>query len=494
MQPLNNGHHVREDLTTLPAWDPTILWYARGVGAMRKRHFTDPRSWRFQAAIHDYTPSADPLRNAADPPPSTAVQHKFWRRCQHGSWFFLPWHRAYLAFFEQTLRAEIVALGGPSQWALPYWNYSGAASARLVRHELRDANLPNNLGPNPLAQATRGATPQLSTQGAATGDYGLTAADVALKPALSSAPFTGPPGAATFGGPTTSFHHSAGVAGVLENVPHNAVHGGIGGWMGAFNTAGLDPLFWLHHCNIDRLWEVWRGIKPANTNPSGGAWSGAAALAFDFHDANGQPLTLVAHDVEATTAPMLNYVYQSTANPLGPPAPALAATVQTEGVSVPTAPASMDMVGASTGASPLADVPTSAEVSVQAFTPQTALAATGEDSRRVYLNLENITGSDNSAAYEVYLAPAAAPAGEATMEGSLVGLLPTFGVTEASDPEAEHGGSGLSVAFDITDLVAALRGAGGDLKADRLRVTFVPVRRSRPDGNLKVGRVSIYRG
>ena len=26
--------------------------------------------------------------------------------------------------------------------------------------------------------------------------------------------------------------------------------------MGDFWTAGLDPVFWLHHCNIDRYWEV----------------------------------------------------------------------------------------------------------------------------------------------------------------------------------------------------------------------------------------------
>ena len=31
------------------------------------------------------------------------------------------------------------------------------------------------------------------------------------------------------------------------------------------NTAALDPIFWLHHANIDRLWEVWNiggGAKP----------------------------------------------------------------------------------------------------------------------------------------------------------------------------------------------------------------------------------------
>ena len=30
------------------------------------------------------------------------------------------------------------------------------------------------------------------------------------------------------------------------------------GLMSDPDTAGLDPIFWLHHANIDRLWEVWR--------------------------------------------------------------------------------------------------------------------------------------------------------------------------------------------------------------------------------------------
>ncbi len=58
--------------------------------------------------------------------------------------------------------------------------------------------------------------------------------------------------------------------GFLEHSPHDNVHGDIGGALNnVFNnrlaqglmsnpcTAALDPIFWLHHANIDRLWEVW---------------------------------------------------------------------------------------------------------------------------------------------------------------------------------------------------------------------------------------------
>lgn len=42
----------------------------------------------------------------------------------------------------------------------------------------------------------------------------------------------------------------------LEIVLHNLVHRWVGGAMVAM-TSPNDPVFWLHHCNIDRLWSDW---------------------------------------------------------------------------------------------------------------------------------------------------------------------------------------------------------------------------------------------
>jgi hypothetical protein len=39
--------------------------------------------------------------------------------------------------------------------------------------------------------------------------------------------------------------------------PHNMVHGIIGGHMET-NWSGADPIFWLHHSNIDRHWTMWQ--------------------------------------------------------------------------------------------------------------------------------------------------------------------------------------------------------------------------------------------
>src|SRR5262249_48059350 len=83
-----------------------------------------------------------------------------------------------------------------------------------------------------------------------------------------------------FGGPATIFSWRGETNGLLESLPHNVVHGLVGsqtvprptqwaqvGLMSTPQTAALDPIFWLHHSNIDRLWEVWRKRDPQNANP-----------------------------------------------------------------------------------------------------------------------------------------------------------------------------------------------------------------------------------
>jgi tyrosinase len=51
--------------------------------------------------------------------------------------------------------------------------------------------------------------------------------------------------------------------GSLENI-HDSIHGAFGGYMGSFDTSAFDPVFWLHHCNIDRLAAIWQAINPTS--------------------------------------------------------------------------------------------------------------------------------------------------------------------------------------------------------------------------------------
>src|SRR5882672_9196719 len=110
-------------------WADPILWYARGVKAMKEKidDLSDRNGWRFYAAMHGfdqgiwqqlgYWSQADKMATDVD-------QTLFWLQCQHGTWYFLPWHRGYLLAFEAVIRAEVAKLPvGPKDWTLPYWNY-----------------------------------------------------------------------------------------------------------------------------------------------------------------------------------------------------------------------------------------------------------------------------------------------------------------------------------------------------------------------------------
>lgn len=59
----------------------------------------------------------------------------------------------------------------------------------------------------------------------------------------------------------------------LEGVPfgaHNQVHVWVGGTMNNILLSPADPVFWLHHAEIDRLWHVWQQDHPdQNPNLSG---------------------------------------------------------------------------------------------------------------------------------------------------------------------------------------------------------------------------------
>lgn len=54
----------------------------------------------------------------------------------------------------------------------------------------------------------------------------------------------------------------------LERSPfHNRIHGLVGGTMST-SSSPADPLFWLHHSFIDKLFHDWQVLNPAATHPN----------------------------------------------------------------------------------------------------------------------------------------------------------------------------------------------------------------------------------
>jgi len=464
-------------LSTSNPWHPDLLWYARAVADMQTRAADDPTSWTYQAAIHGIPQDNNP-------------QPRFWVQCQHNSWFFLPWHRMYLFYFEQIVAATIVKLGGPSDWALPYWNYSDPTnpSATQLPPAFFAPTLPDPGSPaNALLDANR-------DRGNSGESVTSNPSQTNLTPALTESQFsvaaTG--GVAGFGGPITGFHHDGtGAMGVLDRSPHGSIHMAINGDMGAFETAALDPIFWLHHANIDRLWNVWLKRDPTHTNPPDATW--LTGLAFEFHDAAKSEAAMTSSQVVDNTASPLSYQYEDESDPIG----GVAGFVAPRRLAM-AADSIPEMVGATAKPVTLSGKAASASFAVTPPTGPARLAAVGTAAPpRTYLNLENVTGPRHHTSYSVYVN---LPANESADKHPelLAGNMPLFGLAEASRADQRHSGSGLHYAYEISDIVRRLQ-QKGDWDAKNVRVTFIPdydvpkrVSLTGAVGEVQVGRISLY--
>ena len=111
-QALASPAFTRLDVGGLTATSPVIAGYKTAIAAMQALPANDPRSWLYQANIH----------GTYDSPSQPS-----WNTCQHGSFFFLSWHRMYLYWFERIVRHY----SGVRGWALPYWNYADAAQRQI---------------------------------------------------------------------------------------------------------------------------------------------------------------------------------------------------------------------------------------------------------------------------------------------------------------------------------------------------------------------------
>jgi tyrosinase len=398
----------------------------------------------------------------------------------------------YLHYFEQIVAATVAQLGGPADWALPYWNYSDPnnANARRIPPAFRAARTPDGAN-NPLRITQR-------VSGANSGSQIADEFDVDITACLSEPAFSGQGagGSSGFGGPRTVFNHGGGPVGSLEATPHGSMHvavGGPAGWMSRFNTAALDPLFWLHHANIDRLWVVWRGRDPQHVDPTAAQW--LTQVSFAFHDAQKNVVSLKANQVVSTTTALLGYRYEDESDPLAGAPEAVAAAARSAAMERERIP---EMVGATDKPITLSGQPETASLAV---TPPTGpgLEAAAATPQRVYLNIENITGEGAPTSYAVYLnlPPGADPRRH---RDHFAGVLPMFGVAEASETDRDHAGSGLHYSLEVGNVVRALQEKNAWDPKD-VRVTFVPRHRGRTPASgleaasanpIQVGRVSVY--
>ena len=248
--------------------------------------------------------------------------------CAHGNWWFLAWHRAYIGWFERICRelsddpefalpcwdwtteprvpkamfedvldpndrafiaadafkAEYKdAVAGAGYWNMA-WNAELALApspqyAQLLQRSIRSPDdlwfdiIKDPAGPmffeRAHARGLSAAQPELTIPDAPPERQSVLMAVSAatIFDALAPRDFI------SFAGPKAPAHNFLSGFGVLESQPHTLVHECVGGGYGrggGFMKAlmsPVDPIFYLHHTNIDRLWDVWTRKQRAEGYP-----------------------------------------------------------------------------------------------------------------------------------------------------------------------------------------------------------------------------------
>lgn len=263
------------------------LAYQR-LRALSSSNPNDPRGWLRQANVHCWYCGGEGNGTGAGPE-------------VHGSWRFLPWHRMYLYFHERIL-GELV---GDSTLTLPFWDWDTPGHDRLPPIYADPGTVDN---PNSLFDRNRGAGPENRIPASIVGAF-------AIQSMLSPISFEEPGG---FGGTQDGDDSSAGT---LENSPHGPVHIWTGDPsmqaanpdMGVLATAARDPLFFAHHANIDRLWDVWLNRGQGRANPRESSW---LIESFGFYDQSPNPQWVsmsISNTVDHEAS--LRYTYEGTPNP-----------------------------------------------------------------------------------------------------------------------------------------------------------------------------------
>ncbi|MDD2869460.1 tyrosinase family protein [Neomegalonema sp.] len=266
------GPPVRRSAHELTDRDQVVQSLRRGIQVMRgldagmPQGLPHPGGWRQGALYHAQICGPSARLSAGRRDPENEV---------HGGWWFLPWHRAYLAAMELRLRQ---ASGDPNL-ALPYWDvhanpsippiYQGDPATNPLAHAVRSVGV---FARQPLPFA--GSSVQTERQAVRSGNF---------------AEFAG-------GRPVNGVF----AMGQLEMEAHNSAHAYVGGDMFDFSTSGFDPLFYALHANVDRLWEVWRNQGGASrASPTDPVWG---ARRFAFQNQNGGMLQAATRDLDSTPA------------------------------------------------------------------------------------------------------------------------------------------------------------------------------------------------
>lgn len=183
------------------------------------------------------------------------------RNAAHSGPSFLPWHRYFLITLENLLRRAL----DDDDFRIPYWDWT--ADAELAEPATSpiwsNANLGQfsgsswrvrlemSLRTGDLRRANRALQRALGNEGSLPSRTGVRMV-IRDQAAYDTSPFS----SSSPGGIRNL------VEGWIGNERiHNSVHVWVGGDM-SLSSSPNDPAFFLHHCNVDRIWAAWRERHP----------------------------------------------------------------------------------------------------------------------------------------------------------------------------------------------------------------------------------------
>ncbi|KAF6136325.1 hypothetical protein GIB67_042810 [Kingdonia uniflora] len=289
------AHHVDKDY---------IAKYNKAISIMKSLPYTDPRNWYRQADMHCLYCTG-----------SYNQEHSNSLMKIHRSWLFFPWHRMMIYFHERVVGSLI----GDETFALPFWNWDSPEGMMIPDFYMNGSFFDVDRDRSHLP-------PQVADLNF---DYDFAINATTLPPRDQTAVNTafmynqmvsGAKKAELFMG----CPYKAGeegfcdAPGTIEAAPHNALHTWVGcnlnperENMGAFYSAARDPIFYGHHSNIDRLWEVWRKLRGTDDPAIMDAeWLDSY---FYFHNEKSQLVRIRIRDVLDITK--LRYKFETIDNP-----------------------------------------------------------------------------------------------------------------------------------------------------------------------------------
>jgi tyrosinase len=215
---------VRRPVGSMQPDDPDLTSYRLAVERMKALPDTDPHSWNAMMYVHLVS-------------------------CPQSNWFFLPWHRAYLISFERMCRR----MSGDPNFALPYWDWTEQPQLPAAFAEQTVGGRPNSLFDSTREMRAGTAVPSPAV------------AQDSIMRIMAETHFENFGSARPTGQNSTdrSWLRGMGIMTPLEG-GLGTVHATVGGDMSGMHSP-LDPIFWLHHCNIDRLWASWNALGRRNT-------------------------------------------------------------------------------------------------------------------------------------------------------------------------------------------------------------------------------------